>query len=52
MDEIAADIGREIDADVEWAESSPMPEPEQAAHGVFDNQIVPPAFRPVVLGSN
>ncbi|MGB7923129.1 MAG: thiamine pyrophosphate-dependent dehydrogenase E1 component subunit alpha [Pyrinomonadaceae bacterium] len=49
MDEIAADIGREIDADVEWAESSPMPEPEQAAHGVFDNSIVPPAFRPKVL---
>jgi TPP-dependent pyruvate/acetoin dehydrogenase alpha subunit len=49
MDEIAADIGREIDADVEWAESSPMPEPEQAAHRVFDNQVVPPAFRPKVL---
>lgn len=52
MDEIAADIGREIDADVEWAESSPMPVPEQAAHHVFDNQVVPPAFRPKVFGSN
>jgi TPP-dependent pyruvate/acetoin dehydrogenase alpha subunit len=49
LDEIAADIQREIDADVEWAESSPMPEPEQAAHRVFDNSIVPPAFRPKVL---
>jgi TPP-dependent pyruvate/acetoin dehydrogenase alpha subunit len=49
MDEIAADIQREIDADVEWAESSPMPEAEQAAYGVFDNEIVPPAFRPKVL---
>jgi TPP-dependent pyruvate/acetoin dehydrogenase alpha subunit len=52
LDEIVADIQREIDADVEWAESSPMPEPEQAAHRVFDNSIVPPAFRPKVFGSN
>jgi TPP-dependent pyruvate/acetoin dehydrogenase alpha subunit len=50
LDEIAADIGREIDADVEWAESSPMPEAEEAAHRVFDNTIVPPAFRPKVFG--
>jgi pyruvate dehydrogenase E1 component alpha subunit/2-oxoisovalerate dehydrogenase E1 component alpha subunit len=49
MDEIAADINREIDEDVAWAESSPMPEAEQAAYGVFDNSIVPPAFRPKVL---
>jgi len=51
LDEIIADIEREIDEDVAWAESSPMPEPEQAAHGVFDNSIVPPAFRPTVLES-
>ena len=25
------------------------PEGEQAAYGVFDNNIVPPAFRPKVL---
>lgn len=49
LDEIAADIERELDEDVAWAESSPMPDPEQAAHGVFDNSIVPPAFRPKVL---
>jgi pyruvate dehydrogenase E1 component alpha subunit/2-oxoisovalerate dehydrogenase E1 component alpha subunit len=47
--EIAADINRELDEDVAWAESSPMPEAEQAAYGVFDNSIVPPAFRPKVL---
>jgi TPP-dependent pyruvate/acetoin dehydrogenase alpha subunit len=47
--EITADVQREIDEDVEWAESSPMPDPEQAAYGVFDNDIVPPAFRPKVL---
>jgi pyruvate dehydrogenase E1 component alpha subunit/2-oxoisovalerate dehydrogenase E1 component alpha subunit len=52
LDEIGTDIQREIDEDVEWAESSPMPEPEQAAYRVFDNSIVPPAFRPKVFGGN
>jgi pyruvate dehydrogenase E1 component alpha subunit/2-oxoisovalerate dehydrogenase E1 component alpha subunit len=47
--EIAADVLREIDEDCAWAESSPMPEGEKAAYGVFDNNIVPPAFRPKVL---
>jgi pyruvate dehydrogenase E1 component alpha subunit/2-oxoisovalerate dehydrogenase E1 component alpha subunit len=49
MDEMAADLQRLIDEDVAWAESSPMPEAEQAAYGVFDNTIVPPEFRPKVL---
>jgi pyruvate dehydrogenase E1 component alpha subunit/2-oxoisovalerate dehydrogenase E1 component alpha subunit len=49
LDEITADVLREIEEDCTWAESSPMPEPEQAAHGVFDNNIVAPAFRPEVL---
>jgi hypothetical protein len=26
-----------------------MPDPEKAAYNVFDNRIVPPAFRPKVL---
>jgi len=47
--EIVADVQREIDEDVEWAESSPMPDPEHAAYDVFDNSIVPPALRPRVL---
>ena len=51
LDEITADVMREIDEDSEWAESSPMPEPETAVYGVFDNSIVPPAFRPKVLES-
>jgi TPP-dependent pyruvate/acetoin dehydrogenase alpha subunit len=51
LDEITADVQREIDEDVAWAESSPMPEAEQAAYNVFDNTIVPPAFRPKVLDS-
>jgi TPP-dependent pyruvate/acetoin dehydrogenase alpha subunit len=51
LEVITADIERELDEDVAWAESSPMPDAEQAAHGVFDNTIVPPAFRPKVLES-
>ena len=49
LEEITADVVREIDEDCAWAESSPMPEAEQAVYGVFDNNIVPPAFRPKVL---
>jgi TPP-dependent pyruvate/acetoin dehydrogenase alpha subunit len=49
LDAIVADVQREIDEDVAWAEESPMPDAEKAAYGVFDNTIVPPAFRPKVL---
>jgi TPP-dependent pyruvate/acetoin dehydrogenase alpha subunit len=49
LEEITAEVMREVNADSEWAESSPMPEPEGAAYGVFDNSIVPPVFRPRVL---
>ncbi len=52
LDEIVADVKREIDEDVAWAESSPMPDAEQAAHNVFDNTVVPPAFRPKIFGGN
>src|SRR5213082_1375498 len=51
LDEITAGVVREINEDSEWAESSPMPEPEGAAYGVFDNSIVPPSFRPKILES-
>jgi pyruvate dehydrogenase E1 component alpha subunit/2-oxoisovalerate dehydrogenase E1 component alpha subunit len=49
LEEITASVSAEIEEDCAWAESSPMPEPEKAAFGVFDNDIVPPAFRPEVL---
>ena len=49
LDEITADVMREIEEDCAWAESSPMPDGERAAYGVFDNNIVAPAFRPEVL---
>lgn len=49
LEEIVAGVLTEIDEDCAWAESSPMPEGERAAYGVFDNDVVPPAFRPGVL---
>lgn len=52
LDEIVADVKREIEEDSAWAESSPMPDPEKAAYNVFDNAVVPPAFRPKVFGGN
>ncbi len=52
LDEIVADVKREIEEDATWAESSPMPEAERAAYNVFDNSVVPPAFRPKVFGAN
>ncbi len=50
LDEIINDVRREIEEDSAWAESSPMPEAEKAAYNVFDNSVVPPAFRPKVFG--
>jgi TPP-dependent pyruvate/acetoin dehydrogenase alpha subunit len=52
LDAIVADVQREIDLDVEWAETSPMPEPAQAAYDVFDNSIVPPAFKRRLFGGD
>ena len=51
LEEITADVVREIEEDCDWAESSPMPEPEQAAYRVFDNDVVAPALRPQLLES-
>jgi len=51
LEEITAGVLQEIEEDCAWAESSPMPDAEQAAFGVFDNNIVPPALRPEVLKS-
>jgi pyruvate dehydrogenase E1 component alpha subunit/2-oxoisovalerate dehydrogenase E1 component alpha subunit len=52
LEEITADVRREIEEDSTWAESSPMPEAEKAAYNVFDNAVVPPALRPKVFGGN
>jgi TPP-dependent pyruvate/acetoin dehydrogenase alpha subunit len=52
LGEIVADVKREVEEDAAWAESSPMPEAERAAYNVFDNSVVPPAFRPKVFGAD
>ena len=49
LDEITTEGVHLIEEDCAWAESSPMPDPEQAAYGVFDNEIVAPSLRPGVL---
>ena len=51
LEEISQSVIKEIDDDCAWAEASPMPDPEKAAFGVFDNTVVPPAFRPGILES-
>jgi TPP-dependent pyruvate/acetoin dehydrogenase alpha subunit len=51
LDEITADVIREIEEDCAWAESSPLPDPEQAAYNVFDNTLMPPALRPRIFES-
>ncbi|MFZ0064113.1 MAG: thiamine pyrophosphate-dependent dehydrogenase E1 component subunit alpha [Pyrinomonadaceae bacterium] len=51
LDEITTGVVREIEEDCDWAESSPMPDPEQAAYRVFDNEVVAPALRPQLLES-
>src|SRR6266436_4453003 len=52
LNEITAAINTSLDEDVAWAESSPLPDGEKAAFGVFDNSIVSPALRPRVFGEN
>lgn len=49
LEGITGEVLAEIEEDCAWAESSPMPDPEQAAYRVFDNNEVPPALRPDVL---
>ncbi len=45
LDEIISGVSRVVDEDCAWAESSPMPDAEQAAYNVFDNSVVPPSFK-------
>ncbi len=49
MDETVKDLKTFLDAEADWAESQPDPTPESAAYEVFDNSIVPPAFKKEVL---
>jgi len=49
METMITDLKKIIDAEAEWAESQPDPLPESAAYDVFDNSVMPPAFKRKVL---
>ncbi len=49
LGEIASEIQTFLEAEAAWAENSALPLPETAAYDVFDNSIVPPAFKKKVL---
>ncbi len=49
-DKIAAEIKVFLDAEAEWAELQPDPEPISAAYEVYDNSVMPPAFKRKILG--
>ena len=49
MNEIESEIKEFLQAESDWAEKAPFPEPEDAAMGVFDNSVVVPAFKKKVL---
>ncbi len=49
MDNIAAELKTFLDTEAEWAERQPEPLAESAAYEVFDNSVVPPAFKRRIL---
>jgi len=49
MDEMAKGIKTVLDTEADWADSQPDPAPESAAYDVYDNSVVPPAFKRKVL---
>lgn len=49
MNSVAAELKVLLDAEAEWAESQPNPEPVSAAYEVFDNSVTAPAFKRKVL---
>jgi pyruvate dehydrogenase E1 component alpha subunit/2-oxoisovalerate dehydrogenase E1 component alpha subunit len=49
LEKIERDISAFLEHEASWAEQSPMPDPIQAAYNVFDNELVPPAFKREVL---
>jgi pyruvate dehydrogenase E1 component alpha subunit/2-oxoisovalerate dehydrogenase E1 component alpha subunit len=49
MDEMGTEIKEFLDKEAEWAENEPLPEALDAAMDVFDNRIVPPAFKKKIL---
>ncbi len=49
MEMIAAEIRELLQRESDAAEGEPLPAAENAAYSVFDNKVVPPAFRKKVL---
>ena len=49
LDEIAAEIAKYLQAELDIADAAPFPEGISAAYDVFDNLIVEPAFKKKVL---
>ncbi len=49
LDKTVVEIADYLQAELEIAESAPVPEPESAAYNVFDNRIVTPAFKRKIL---
>jgi len=49
LDKIITEIVDYLQAELEIAESAPVPEPESAAYDVFDNRFVPPSFKRKIL---
>ncbi len=47
---IAAEIEKYLQNELDIADTAPLPAPESAAYDVFDNRIVPPAFKRKVFG--
>ena len=46
---IENEIKEFLDKESVWAESCPLPEPEDAAMDVFDNSVTPPAYKKKIL---
>ncbi|MBA2334464.1 MAG: thiamine pyrophosphate-dependent dehydrogenase E1 component subunit alpha [Blastocatellia bacterium] len=49
MGNVAAELKTLLDTEAEWAERQPEPLAESAAYEVFDNSVVPPAFKRRIL---
>ncbi len=49
LNQIAREVEKYLESELAIAEDAPLPEADSAAYDVFDNSIVPPAFKKKVL---
>ncbi len=47
---MVVEVEKYLEAELAIAEDAPFPKAVSAAYGVFDNSVVPPAFKKKVLG--